>query len=71
MWKELLSFTSKGGRKKKKTHNNPQLSLAVRVDILITTALPAYCSEDGNNISWTEKYERLNEAALGETGLWQ
>lgn len=45
----------------------------MRVDIsaMITIALPAYCLEDGNNISWTEKYERVNEAALGETKLWQ
>lgn len=65
----------KGEEKKKKsqTHNNPQLSLAVCVDISATRtiALPAYGSEDGNNISWTEKYERVNEAALGETKLWQ
>lgn len=61
------------GEKKKIPYNNPQLSLAVRVDIsaMITIALPAYCLEDGNNISWTEKYERVNEAALGETKLWQ
>lgn len=46
---------------------------AVCVDIvaMTTIALPADCSEDGNSISWTEKYEGVNEAALGETKLWQ
>lgn len=59
--------------KHKIPQNNPQLSLAVCVDIfaMITIALPAYRLEDGNNVSWTEKYERVNEAALGETKLWQ
>jgi hypothetical protein len=34
-----------------------------RVDIFTvgTIALPADCMEDGNSVSWTEKYERLNE----------
>lgn len=70
MWKEFLLFTSKGG---KIPHNTPQLPLASRMDISaeVTVALPDYCLEEGNNVSWTEKYERLNEAALGETKLWQ
>ena len=61
------------GEKKNPLQQSTTLSLAVRVDIsaTITTALPAYCLEDGNNISWTEKYERVIEAALGETKLWQ
>lgn len=64
-----ISLVHLKGKKKIQTQ---QLSL-LHLDILamITIALPAYCFDDGNNISWTEKYERVNEAALGETKPWQ
>lgn len=66
MWKEFFHLKGKKNPK-------PTTLSFLHLDILamITIALPAYCCDDGNNISWTEKYERVNEAALGETKPWQ
>lgn len=68
---ERIPLVHLRGGKYPPQHSTTLSCLCVVISAEITVALPDYCLEEGNDVSGTEKYERLNEAALGETKLWQ